>query len=92
MVRYRANSQGTRELMNSKMVGDAMGSVAADMASQANTVGRGSYESRQVTVSGGWSNTQRAGAEVVETVRYWPDVRDRVLVNLSNQYRMRGGG
>lgn len=78
--------------MNSRMVGDAMRSVAADMAAQANAQGRGRYEAAPRTVTAGWRNTERAGAEVVESRRDYRDVRNRTLVNLSRQYTMRGGG
>lgn len=90
---YRPDSQGTRQFMNSKMIGDAMGKVAADFRAQLREQGaKSSYEARQRTVTGGRNASNRAGAEIVETDRYWGDVKRRRLVNLSRQYRMRGGG
>lgn len=91
-TKYTPDSRGTREFMNSKDISDSMRGVAAQMAAQANQQGRGSYEARARTVQGGWSATNRAGAEVVETQRDYRDVRRRVLVDISNQFRMRGGG
>jgi len=91
-AKYTPNSQGMSEFMNSSMVGRAMGSIAADMAAQANREGKGRYESAERTVTGGWNATARAGAEVVETERAWGDVHRRTLLNISNQYVMRGGG
>lgn len=91
-IRYTPDSRGTREFMNSQEVGAAMRNVAADMASQINRDGKGDYQANQRTVQGGWSATDRAGAEVVETRRDWSDVKRRRLVNLSRQYTMRGGG
>lgn len=91
-AQYRPDSRGTREFMNSQMVGDAMRSVAADLAAQANAQGKSTYEAVPRTVTAGWRNTERAGAEVRETERSWSDVHRRTLVNVSRQYRMRGGG
>lgn len=78
--------------MNSQGVSNAMRSVAAQMSAQANSQGRGRYEAVPRTVQGGWRATDRAGAEVVETQRDYRDVRRRVLVDISNSFRMRGGG
>ena len=91
-ARYTPNSRGTREFMNSQMVGTAMRGVADQLAGQANTAGRSRYEVRELTVAGGWGNTSRAGAEVYESRRDYRDVRDRVLVNVSRQFYMRAGG
>lgn len=91
-ARYTPNSRGTREFMNSAMVGSAMRSVASQVAGQANAAGRSRYEVRELQVTGGWRNTSRAGAEVYEANRDYRDVRDRVLVNVSRQFYMRGGG
>lgn len=91
-AQYRIDSRGTREFMNSSMVGSAMRQVAVQVAGQANSAGRSRYESRELTVTGGWRNSSRAGAEVYETERDYRDARDRTLVNVARGFRMRGGG
>ena len=99
-AKYTPDSGGTRQFMNSKGVSDAMRGVAAEMAAQANQQGSGGYEAQPRTVQGGWSASNRAGAEVTEiashpserTVGAWRDAKVRHLVNISRQFRMRGGG
>lgn len=90
--RYTPDRRGTRQFMHSRDVGRAMGSVAEELASQANLLGRGAYTASQRTVQGGGGSTvERAGAEVRETQRHWADVNVRRLVNVTNRFRMRGG-
>ncbi|WP_296249542.1 hypothetical protein [uncultured Stenotrophomonas sp.] len=89
---YTPDSKGMADFLKSDVVGNAMRDVADDIASQANAQGAGVYDAIPRTVTGGWRNTERAGAEVVEEQRDMSDVRARTLVNLSQQYRMRGGG
>ena len=91
-AQYRANSSGTREFMNSQMIGTAMRGVAGQLSGQANAAGRSRYEVRELTVTGGWNNSSRAGAEVYEADRDWRDVRNRVLVDVARGFHMRGGG
>ena len=91
-AKYTPDSGGTRQFMNSQGVSEAMRAVANEMAAQANQQGRSSYEAQARTVQGGWSASNRAGAEVVETQRDYRDVRHRVLVDISRTFRMRGGG
>lgn len=91
-ARYQSDRAGMRAFMNSQMVGDAVLGVAQDLAGEANRRGNGGYEAQRRTVQAGKYATNRAGAEVVETERHFSDVRQRLLVNLSRQYRTRGGG
>ena len=92
-AKYTPDSGGTRQFMNSQGVSEAMRAVANEMAAQANRESKGGgYEAQARTVQGGWSASNRAGAEVVETQRDYRDVRHRVLVDISRTFRMRGGG
>lgn len=91
-VRYRANQKGMKEFAQSDMVGKAMHDVARDLAADANATGRSDYEAREAAVRGGRNNSKRAGAEVEETTRHFSDVRTRHLIDITNQFRMRGGG
>lgn len=83
---------GFKAFLMSAQLGAAMKSVADDLAAQANRSGRSEYESRRSVVSGGRDNSPRAGAEVVESRRSWPDVRARHLLNVTKLFRVRGGG
>lgn len=88
---YTPDDRGMRQFRFSDTVGNAMGKVANDFAAQANARGRSRYVARQKLVRGGHQNSERAGAEVTEEQRHWNDVRERLLVNLSRDFRMRGG-
>lgn len=90
-ITYRTDTAGLRELGRSEVIGRAALSVARDMAVRANAEGHGTYKARPRTVTAGWENEDRAGAEVVEVERDSRDVQSRVLVNLTKSYRMRGG-
>lgn len=89
---YRSDPAGMRAFVSSQMVGAAMVSVASQLASAANQSGRSTYTARAATVQGGRQNSDRAGAEVVESDRSWADVNARHLRNITNTFRSRGGG
>lgn len=90
--KYTPDPKGTREFMNSAMVGSAMRNVASQLSGEANAAGRSRYEVRELTVTGGWYSTSRAGAEVYEAERDFRDVRRQTLVNVAKGFQMRGGG
>ena len=91
-AKYTPDSGGTRQFMNSQGVSNAMRAVAEDMAAQAMREGKSLYRVNSRTVQGGWSASNRAGAEVTHADYDYRDRRRGTLVNISRTFRMRGGG
>lgn len=87
-VKYTPNRGGMRELARSAGVQGAAVSAARAVAAEASRIDPGGgYEARPATVTAGWDNESRAGAEVVETQR-GNGARTRALARAAQSARV----
>lgn len=76
---YRANTDGTQEMLQSSGLSRVMESEADRLAAVANDAGDATYSGRPQPVRGGYDNDSRAGASTYVVEPHWRDSRDEVL-------------
>ena len=77
--RYRAMSDGLREIGASQGMQAASLSAASDVARNAAAAGHDDYSTSPRTVTAGWQHERRAGAVVRSSGNEIRDVRDQIL-------------
>jgi hypothetical protein len=88
-VRIRPSNKGLSEIGRSPGMGALSLKVAQKIAGAASARGRSSYVAKNQSVRAGWQNEARAGAVAREVKKDWRDSRDKVLIRVTEQMKVR---